>query len=138
VPARSGGLSKQRREPLHPAVDGDVVDPIPRSVSNSSISRYDRPKRRYQRTASTITSGGKRKPAKADRGTGAGSGRVHMPAVSSAQARSRATQQSRSIAWPDGAVVDDATFLSFTAGKETSLDGAPRTPAMEAGHRPRG
>jgi hypothetical protein len=28
--------------------------------------------RRYQRTASTITSGGKRKPEKADRGTGLG------------------------------------------------------------------
>jgi hypothetical protein len=29
-------------------------------------------KRRYQRIASTITSGGKRKPAKADRGIGVG------------------------------------------------------------------
>src|SRR5215212_6853612 len=37
-------------------------------------SRYDRPKRRYQRTASTMTSGGKRKPAKADRRTGADEG----------------------------------------------------------------
>jgi hypothetical protein len=26
VPARPGGLSEQRREPLHPAVDRDVVD----------------------------------------------------------------------------------------------------------------
>jgi len=26
VPARPGGLGQQRREPLHPAVDGDVVD----------------------------------------------------------------------------------------------------------------
>src|SRR6266508_1047132 len=55
---------------------------MPRSVSSSSTSRYDRPKRRYQRTAKTITSGGKRKPAKADRGAGAGRGRVLMSAVS--------------------------------------------------------
>jgi putative transposase len=41
----------------------------PRSTRNSSTSREDRPKRRYQRTAKTITSGGKRKPVKADRGT---------------------------------------------------------------------
>src|SRR5512132_4265798 len=45
---------------------------IPRSASNSSTSRYERPKRRYQRTASTITSGGKQKPAKADRAMGSG------------------------------------------------------------------
>jgi hypothetical protein len=31
-------------------------------------------KRRYQRTASTMTSGGKRKPAKAERAMGAGEG----------------------------------------------------------------
>ena len=38
--------------------------------------------RRYQRTASTMTSGGKRKPAKADRGTGATRGRrILMRAV---------------------------------------------------------
>ena len=49
----------------------------------SSTSRYDSAKRRYQRTASTITSGGKRKPAKADRGSGAGRGRRGlMPTVS--------------------------------------------------------
>jgi hypothetical protein len=46
-----------------------------RSASSSSTSRKDRPKRRYQRTASTITSGGKQKPAKADRGAGTGCGR---------------------------------------------------------------
>src|SRR5215216_3602765 len=48
---------------------------IPRSVSNSSMSRYDSGKRRYQRTASTMTSGGKQKPAKADGAIGAGPGR---------------------------------------------------------------
>jgi hypothetical protein len=26
MPARSGGLDQQRREPLHPPVDRDVVD----------------------------------------------------------------------------------------------------------------
>src|SRR6266511_5004817 len=42
----------------------------PRSASSSSTSRYDSAKREYQRTGSTITSGGKQKPTKADRGTG--------------------------------------------------------------------
>src|SRR6266540_4384315 len=45
---------------------------IPRSVSSSSTSRYDNAKRRYQRTASTMTSGGKQKPAKAERVRGEG------------------------------------------------------------------
>ena len=40
----------------------------PRSASSSSTSRWERPKRRCQRTASTITSGGKRKPENADCG----------------------------------------------------------------------
>jgi hypothetical protein len=31
--------AKQRREPLHPAVDGDVVDLAPHLASNSSTSR---------------------------------------------------------------------------------------------------
>jgi hypothetical protein len=44
------------------AVDGGVVDLEPRSASSSSISRYDSAKRRYERTAKTITSGGKQKP----------------------------------------------------------------------------
>src|SRR5215204_2141271 len=39
---------------------------MPRSASSSSTSRYDSPKRRSQRTARTITSDGKQKPAKAD------------------------------------------------------------------------
>jgi hypothetical protein len=48
---------------------------MPRSARSSSTSRNDRPNRRYQRTASTITSDGKQKPAKADRGMVAGRGR---------------------------------------------------------------
>jgi hypothetical protein len=94
VPAGPGGLGEQRREPLHPAVDGDVVDSTPRSARSSSTSRNDRPKRRYQRTASTITSGGKQKPAKADRGTVAGRGRrVLMTTVCLLRARSQHMQQ---------------------------------------------
>jgi hypothetical protein len=50
----------------------------PRSISSSSTSRYDSPQRNYQRTATTITSGGKRKPAKADRAAGAGRGRQDL------------------------------------------------------------
>jgi len=44
----------------------------------------ERPKRRYQRTATTITSGGNRKPEKADRAAGAepGEWRDLMPGVS--------------------------------------------------------
>jgi transaldolase len=38
----------------------------PRSASSSSTSRYDKPYRKYQRTASEITSGGNRKPANAE------------------------------------------------------------------------
>src|SRR6266540_1508592 len=41
---------------------------MPRSASSSATSRSDSPNRRYQRTASTITSGGNRNPANADRG----------------------------------------------------------------------
>src|SRR5215216_1677751 len=48
---------------------------IPRSVSSSSTSRYDSATRRYQRTANTMMSGGKQKPAKADEAIGAGLGR---------------------------------------------------------------
>jgi hypothetical protein len=56
---------------------------IPRSASSSSTSRYDSANRRYQRTASTITSEGKQKPANADRATAAERGRRGLiPTVS--------------------------------------------------------
>src|SRR6266545_8138437 len=42
---------------------------MPRSARSSSTSRYERPNRRYHRTARVMTSGGKRYPEKADRGT---------------------------------------------------------------------
>src|SRR4029453_1409189 len=68
----------------------------PRSVSSSSTSRYDNANRRYQRTASTITSGGKQKPAKADRGMVAGRGRgVLMTTACPLGARSQQMQQRR-------------------------------------------
>jgi hypothetical protein len=37
--AGSGSLGQLQREPLHAAVDDDVVDLVPRSASNSSTSR---------------------------------------------------------------------------------------------------
>jgi hypothetical protein len=49
---------------------------MPRSAKSSSTSRYERWKRRYQRTATEITSGGKQKPRKA---TGRGRGVVIRP-----------------------------------------------------------
>jgi hypothetical protein len=79
-----GGL--QRRHPgqygegglaTHPPRMGPAdqqLGGVPRSASSSSMSRYDSAKRRYHRTASTITSGGKQKPAKADRAIAAGRG----------------------------------------------------------------
>jgi hypothetical protein len=45
-----------------------VVDLNAALASSSSTSRYDSPNRRYQRTATTIPSDGKRKPANADLG----------------------------------------------------------------------
>src|SRR4029450_1211167 len=65
-----------------------------RSARSSSTSRYDSAKRRYQRTARTITSGGKQKPANADRAMGAGQGRrVLMAAVCLLRAPSPQMQQ---------------------------------------------
>jgi len=44
---------------LHPAPNGGVVSGGPRSMSNSSTSRYESENRRYQRTAQTMISGSK-------------------------------------------------------------------------------
>src|SRR6266540_3877147 len=72
----------------------------PRSASSSSTSRYDSAKRRYQRTASTITSGGKQKPAKADRALAGERGRrVLMVTVCMRGTRSQQMQQ-RPLALP--------------------------------------
>jgi DDE superfamily endonuclease len=63
--------------------------------------------RRYQRTASTITSGGKQKPAKADRGMVAGRRRlVLMTKVCLLGARSQQMQQ-RPADWDPDRVRDD-------------------------------
>jgi len=48
----------------------------PRSATSSSTSRYDKPYRRYQRTATTITSAGNLNPANADLGGSQKRGRV--------------------------------------------------------------
>jgi hypothetical protein len=83
MPTRPSGLDQQRREPQHPPVDRDVIDLDPALGEELFDVAVARPKRRYQRTARTMTSGGKRKPAKADRVAGAGRGRrVLIPAVS--------------------------------------------------------
>jgi hypothetical protein len=95
VAAGPGGLGQQRREPLNPPIDGDVVDLDPVFDQELFHVTVGQAKRRYQRTASTITSGGKRKLAKADRGTGIGA-RAAGSHVASLAARTPAqpTQQS--------------------------------------------
>src|SRR5512132_122698 len=69
---------------------------MPRSANSSPTSRYDSAKRRYQRTASTITSGGKQKPANAARTTEARRGRrVLIATVCLPWARLQQMQQCR-------------------------------------------
>jgi hypothetical protein len=81
APAGTGGVGQQWREPLHPAVDGDMVD-LDAALSQEFLDVAIRqPEAQYQRTASTMMSGGKPKPAKADRAAGPRPGRVLMPAV---------------------------------------------------------
>src|SRR6266545_8380161 len=48
---------------------------MPRSARSSSTSRYERPNRRYHRSARVMTSGGNRYPAKAELCAGRGRGR---------------------------------------------------------------
>jgi hypothetical protein len=52
------GHGEQRRESLHPPVDGDVVDVDAALGEQFFDVAVGQPKRRYQRTASTMTSGG--------------------------------------------------------------------------------
>ena len=61
TPCRHGraASSQQWGEPLHPPIHRDVVNLAPRSVEQLDVT-IGPPKRRYQRTASTITSDGKR------------------------------------------------------------------------------
>jgi hypothetical protein len=69
VATRPRRVDQQRGEALHPPVHGDVIDLAPRAARSSSTSRYESPNRKYQRTASTTTSRGNRKPANDDIGT---------------------------------------------------------------------
>ncbi len=64
--ARAGGVSRQRRERGTQRSTVTWSASMPRSASSSSTSRYDRPKRRYQRTAGTIRS----RPVEAKAGNG--------------------------------------------------------------------
>jgi hypothetical protein len=94
VAAGPGGLGQQRREPLNPPIDGDVVDLDPVFDQELFHVTVGQAKRRYQRTASTITSGGKRKLAKADRGTGMGRGRRVLMSLVSPLGRRRSQRNS--------------------------------------------
>ncbi len=66
ITARPCRVDQQRGEALHPPEDRHVIDFDARSTNSSSTSRYDRPYRKYQRTASTMISGGNRNPANAE------------------------------------------------------------------------
>jgi hypothetical protein len=70
VTGETSGVGQQRGEPLHPPVDGDMVDldtAFDQQFLHVSVRGL---KRRYHRTATTITSGGNRYPANADFGGG--------------------------------------------------------------------
>jgi hypothetical protein len=66
VAAWSRSLYELRSEPLRPPEDGDVIDHDASLGQQFLDVPIDRPYRRYQRTASEITSGGNRKPAKTE------------------------------------------------------------------------
>jgi hypothetical protein len=72
VAAGPGGVGQQRHELQHPAVDGDVVDLDPAFGEQLLDVAIRQRKRRYRRTVSTMTSGGKQDPANADRAIGVG------------------------------------------------------------------
>jgi len=96
VPAGSGGLGQQRREALDPAVDGGVVDFDAAFGEQFLDVEVGEAEAEVQRTARTITSGGKQKSANADRETGAGRGRrVLIATVCRLRARSPQMQQCR-------------------------------------------
>jgi hypothetical protein len=69
--AGPGSLGQQAGEAKHPPVDGDVVDLDTAFGGQLLDVTVGQAKRRYQRMASTITSGGKQKPANAERAIGA-------------------------------------------------------------------
>ena len=68
VAARLGGVGQQRRGPLHPPVDGDVVD-LDTALSEQLLDiAVGHPEAQVPATATTMTSGGNRNPAKPERG----------------------------------------------------------------------
>jgi transposase len=76
-------LGQQRRESAGPTGKASVVHFNPPLDSNSSNRGKDRPKRRYQRTARTITSRGNRNPSNAEaRATGTWARRTSSPSQS--------------------------------------------------------
>jgi hypothetical protein len=92
--AGPGGVGQQWRESLDSAVDGDVVDL--HAAFGEQLLHIAVPQRKahYQRTASTITSGGKQKPAKTERAMAGGRARrVLMATVCLRRARSQQMQQ---------------------------------------------
>jgi hypothetical protein len=80
--AGSCRVDQQRGEPLHPAVDGDVIhiDSAPGQQFHDVAEREPVPP--VQRTATMITSAGNRNPTKPDLGadTGQGDGASAQPA----------------------------------------------------------
>ena len=83
MPAGPGGVDQQRREPQHPPLDRDVVNLDPALGEEFFDVAVGQVVAQVPATATTMTSGGKRQPEKADRVAGAGRGRrVLIPAVS--------------------------------------------------------
>src|SRR4029453_14818458 len=82
---------------------------------------------RYQRTARTITSGGKRKPAKADRGAGAGGGRpVLLAAVAlPGRGRRRCNSAGRGADTPQEIPAKGWKDIAKRTGKEVKADQVP-------------
>ena len=56
----AGGIRQQRSQTPHPPVDADVIDLHASPEQQLLNVAVDRLKRRYQHTATTITSGGNR------------------------------------------------------------------------------
>jgi hypothetical protein len=69
VPGEAGGVGEQRREPLYPAADGDVID-VHSAFGQQCFSVTEGKPESHQRTATAITSAGNRNPANAEDATG--------------------------------------------------------------------
>jgi hypothetical protein len=112
-----------------PAASTIFTDPGQYDLSNTQYGTMflpqvaiRRPKRRYQRTAMTITSGGKRKPAKAERGTGVERDwRVLMPAASLSWRGRSEYNSAVDRMWPDVAAPVTSLEGRGQAGRRGSL-----------------